>query len=256
MLDITYFSLTQIVMQQLEYVLCLLEKLKRKKCLLGKYYIGLEMSCLLVSVTSLGFYNLTESFIWRKLPLIPPLSSHVGTGGCDVEAYFCCLFSQVPYKWFFFTALTYAEDKLKAQSTRYPIDDLLVQYTEFDKQLAERPPPCREFNVPMECVGDHLMVWDFCTSFGRLLHLSPFSLEDFERAVCQKGSNIVLITECHSALLRLLLKDNSEYSIAVQKKRPKLKVIYESCYVLFRWSRILNFWKICFLLTYDWLTFL
>lgn len=126
------------------------------------------------------------------------------------------------------------EDKLKAQSIRYPIDDLLVQYTEFDKQLAERPPPCREFNVPMECVGDHLMVWDFCTSFGRLLHLSPFSLEDFERAVCQKGSNIVLITECHSALLRFLLKDNSEYFIAVQKKRPKLKI------TLITWTEYLS----------------
>lgn len=116
------------------------------------------------------------------------------------------------------------EDKLKAQSIRYPIDDLLVQYTETDKHLYERPPPCREFNVPMECVGDHLMVWDFCTSFGRLLRLSPFSLEDFERAICHKGSNIILITECHSALFRFLLEDNSEYFIAVQKKRPKLKI--------------------------------
>ncbi|CAN4115326.1 unnamed protein product [Withania somnifera] len=116
------------------------------------------------------------------------------------------------------------EDKLKAQSIKYPIDDLLVQYAESDKQLTERPPPCKEFNVPMECVGDHLMVWDFCTSFGRLLHLSPFSLEDFERAVCHKSSNIVLIIECHSALLRFLLNDNSEYFIAVRKKRPKLKI--------------------------------
>ncbi|CAN4105527.1 unnamed protein product [Withania somnifera] len=116
------------------------------------------------------------------------------------------------------------EDEPKAQSIKYPIDDLLVQYTESDKQLAERPPPCRDFNVPMECVGDHLMVWDFCTSFGRLLYLSPFSLEDFERAIYHKSSNIVLITECHSALLRFLLKESSEYFIAVQKKRPKLKI--------------------------------
>ncbi|KAJ8540205.1 hypothetical protein K7X08_030124 [Anisodus acutangulus] len=126
------------------------------------------------------------------------------------------------------------EDKLKAQSIRYPIDDLLVEYAESDKQLTERPPPCREFNIPMECVGDHLMVWDFCTSFGRLLHLSPFSLEDFERAVCHKGSNIVLISECHSALLRFLLKDNSEYFIAVQKKRPKMKI------TLITWTEYLS----------------
>lgn len=43
------------------------------------------MSCLLVSVTCLGFYNLIESFISRKLPLIPPLSSHVGTGMYDMK---------------------------------------------------------------------------------------------------------------------------------------------------------------------------
>ncbi|XP_075083978.1 uncharacterized protein LOC107823788 [Nicotiana tabacum] len=116
------------------------------------------------------------------------------------------------------------EDNLNAESIRYPIDDLLVQCAESDKHLVERPSPCREFNVPMECIGDLLMVWDFCTSFGRLFHLSPFSLEDFESAVCHKGSNIVLISECHSALLRFLLKDNGEYFMAVQKKRQKLKI--------------------------------
>ncbi|XP_009628859.1 uncharacterized protein [Nicotiana tomentosiformis] len=116
------------------------------------------------------------------------------------------------------------EDNLNAESIRYPIDDLLVQCAESDKHLVERPSPCREFNVSMECIGDLLMVWDFCTSFGRLFHLSPFSLEDFESAVCHKGSNIVLISECHSALLRFLLKDNGEYFMAVQKKRQKLKI--------------------------------
>ncbi|OIT31846.1 PREDICTED: DDT domain-containing protein DDB_G0282237 isoform X1 [Nicotiana attenuata] len=116
------------------------------------------------------------------------------------------------------------EDNLNAESIRYPIDDLLVQCAESDKHLVERPSPCREFNVPMECIGDLLMVWDFCTSFGRLFHLSPFSLEDFESAVCHKGSNIVLICECHSALLRFLLKDNGEYFMAIQKKRQKLKI--------------------------------
>lgn len=130
-------------------------------------------------------------------------------------------------------ALAYTEDNLNAESIRYPIDDLLVQCAESDKHLVERPSQCREFNVSMECIGDLLMVWDFCTSFGRLFHLSPFSLEDFESAVCHKGSNIVLISECHSALLRFLLKDNGEYFMAVQKKRQKLKVIFESCYIFF-----------------------
>lgn len=76
----------------------------------------------------------------------------------------------------------------------------------------------------MDCVGDLLMVWDFCCSFSKLLRLLPFSLEDFENAICHKDSNLVLVTETHSALLRLLIKDGTEYTSVVLKKRRKLKV--------------------------------
>lgn len=68
------------------------------------------------------------------------------------------------------------------------------------------------------------MVWDFCTSFGRLLNLSPFSLEDFESALCHKESNVVLVMESHSALLLLLLKHNGEFSAFIQSKKRKPKV--------------------------------
>lgn len=69
------------------------------------------------------------------------------------------------------------------------------------------------------------MVWDFCSSFSRSLHLFPFSLEDFENAICHKDSNlIVLIVETHSALLRLLIKDGGEYALALQKRKRKMKV--------------------------------
>nr|GMC64629.1 DDT domain-containing protein DDB_G0282237 [Ipomoea batatas] len=107
---------------------------------------------------------------------------------------------------------------------KYPIDDLLVQPSDSDIQLTERSPLRWDFNVPMHCVGDLLMVWDFCISFGRLLQLSPFSLEDFENAVCHKESNVVLIVESHAALLRLLIKDNGEYFTAIQKKKRKSKI--------------------------------
>ena len=108
---------------------------------------------------------------------------------------------------------------------KYPIDDLLVQPGADDPIFTDRPSPLRDFNVPLDCVGDLLMVWDFCSSFGRLLQLSPFSLEDFENAICHKDSNqILLLVEAHSALLRLLIKDNGEYLLALGKRNKKLKV--------------------------------
>ncbi|GLT47249.1 hypothetical protein SLA2020_209570 [Shorea laevis] len=107
---------------------------------------------------------------------------------------------------------------------KYPIDDLLVQPGPDDPVFTDRPSPSREFNVPMDCVGNLLMVWDFCSLFGRLLHLSPFSMEDFENAICHKESNLVLSMEIHSALLLFLMKDNGEYSSAVQKRKRKPKI--------------------------------
>uniref|UniRef100_A0A2P2IRA4 DDT domain-containing protein DDB_G0282237 isoform X2 n=2 Tax=Rhizophora mucronata TaxID=61149 RepID=A0A2P2IRA4_RHIMU len=112
----------------------------------------------------------------------------------------------------------------KEEPIKYPIDDLLVQPGADDPVFAARPSPTRDFKVQMECFGDLLMVWDFCSSFGRLLHLWPFSLENFENAICHKDSNLILIVETHSALLRLLLKDKREYLWAVQNRSRKLKV--------------------------------
>ncbi|KAK9073932.1 hypothetical protein SSX86_006526 [Deinandra increscens subsp. villosa] len=107
---------------------------------------------------------------------------------------------------------------------KYPIDDLLVRPADDDPVFVARPPPTRDFKVPMECVGDLLMIWDFCCSYSKLLNLSPFSLDDFENAICYKDSNIVLIVECYSALLRLLMKDDGDYFIALQKKKRKPKI--------------------------------
>jgi hypothetical protein len=117
------------------------------------------------------------------------------------------------------------DDQQMKEPIKYPIDDLLVQPGADDPIFTDRPSPSRDFNVPLDCVGDLLMVWDFCSSFGRLLQLSPFSLEDFENAICHKDSNqILLLVETHSALLRLLIKDNGEYLLALGKRNKKLKI--------------------------------
>jgi len=120
--------------------------------------------------------------------------------------------------------LEFPENKPKEKLIKFPIDDLLVQPATDDPIFTERPSPSREFKVPMDCVGDLLMVWDFCSSFSRLLNLWPFSLEHFENALSHKESNLVLLVESHAALLRLLIKDNGDYTMALQKKKRKPKV--------------------------------
>lgn len=102
---------------------------------------------------------------------------------------------------------------------KYPIDDLLVQPAADDPVFTDRPSPSRDFNVPMDCVGDLLMIWDFCSSFSKLLHLYPFSLEDIENSICHKDSNLALIMELHSALLRLLMKDGENLLPTKNKTR-------------------------------------
>lgn len=117
------------------------------------------------------------------------------------------------------------DEKLVEPPIKYPIDDLLVKPAANDPILSNRPPLSTDFRVPVDSVGDLLMVWDFCLSFGRLLCLSPFSLSDLENAICTKESNLVLVVEIHSALLRLLIKDEGEYFIILQNKKRKLMVI-------------------------------
>ncbi|KAL9680006.1 hypothetical protein QQ045_017877 [Rhodiola kirilowii] len=126
------------------------------------------------------------------------------------------------------------EDDLSSDDLiKYPIDDLLVRPSFDDPVFTERPLPSSEFIVPLECVGDLLMVWDFCSSYGRLLHLWPFPLEDFENAIFRKDTNLVLLVEAHSALLRFLIKDGGEYAYAIQTKKRKSKI------TLLKWAEYL-----------------
>uniref|UniRef100_A0A0A9HDD6 DDT domain-containing protein n=1 Tax=Arundo donax TaxID=35708 RepID=A0A0A9HDD6_ARUDO len=106
---------------------------------------------------------------------------------------------------------------------KYPMDDLLLRPTEGDPALLKRPHLATDFRVPRYYVGDLLMVWDFCSSFGRLLNLSPFSLTDLENAICHKESNVLLV-EVHATIFHLLIKDKGDYFAILQNKKRKLKV--------------------------------
>lgn len=106
---------------------------------------------------------------------------------------------------------------------KYPIDDLLLRPDADDSALFKRPPLTTDFRVPICSVGDLLMVWDFCSSFGRTLNLSPFPLTDLENAICHKENNVLLV-EIHAAMFFLLIKDKGDYFTAVKNKDRKLKV--------------------------------
>ena len=88
------------------------------------------------------------------------------------------------------------------------------------------PPDIQAFpGIPTHCIPDLLMVWDFLCTFGRTLSLEPINLDDFASALSFRPiasqdvddeqqapiqSNIpVYLSECHIALLRLLVKDPS-----------------------------------------------
>lgn len=89
------------------------------------------------------------------------------------------------------------------------------------------------------------MVWDFCSSFSRMFNLWPFSLEDFERAICHKDSNPVLIIESHATILRFLIKDSGEYLTSVQKKKRtcKVKILL---FLLSIWTILVTVSVLCF----------
>ncbi|XP_058095368.1 uncharacterized protein LOC131240873 isoform X1 [Magnolia sinica] len=108
----------------------------------------------------------------------------------------------------------------EAVKLKYPIDDLLVKPSKDDPVFSERPVPSTNFIVPVDYVGDLLMVWDFCSSFGKLLRLSPFSFEKFENAIVYEGPSN-LIVEIHTSILNLLVNDRGEYYSFIQKRERK-----------------------------------
>ncbi|KAH9330372.1 hypothetical protein KI387_002480, partial [Taxus chinensis] len=116
------------------------------------------------------------------------------------------------------------QEQPKVEPIQYPIEDSLVQPGPDDPVFTERPQPATDFLMPMDCVGDLLMVWDFCTYFSRALHLWPFSLEDFEKAIDYKEGDLTLLAEAHCALLRIVLNNSSAYEDLMQKRKTKWSI--------------------------------
>ncbi|KAL3684941.1 hypothetical protein R1sor_002963 [Riccia sorocarpa] len=107
---------------------------------------------------------------------------------------------------------------------KYPIEDTDVKPGPDDPVFTERPFPSTDFLVPMDCVGNLLMVWDFCSSFNKALHLSPFSLEDFEKSLDYREGNAPVISETLFALVRTNLSDPVLREEFVKKRKRKAEV--------------------------------
>lgn len=90
-----------------------------------------------------------------------------------------------------------------------------------------RPNPSSDFPFAMDCIGHLLMVWNFCVLFCKAIHLFPFSLEEFEKALLCKTEDSVLLKEGQTALLHSGLSDPSLYLSFARKRKRKVIVYME-----------------------------
>ncbi|KAL4267617.1 Chromatin remodeling complex protein [Pleurotus pulmonarius] len=102
-----------------------------------------------------------------------------------------------------------AAEKKKKKPIRYPTEDLDVRLTDKDKKAGmkiQRPVPSQTalpFNEQPGTFESFLLVWNFLNVYGQPLHLSNFTLDEFEHAI---RHNVVdppcpLLGEVHSTLI-------------------------------------------------------
>ncbi|KAG2023292.1 hypothetical protein CC2G_000962 [Coprinopsis cinerea AmutBmut pab1-1] len=82
-----------------------------------------------------------------------------------------------------------AAEKKKKKPVRYPTEDLDIQITDKDKKAGvkvQRPMANRAilpFNDKPGTFESFLLAWNFLVVYGHPLHLSPFTLDEFEQAL-------------------------------------------------------------------------
>ncbi len=115
------------------------------------------------------------------------------------------------------------------QPIQYPIEDSQVKPSPEDPQLADRPVPSTDFILPMECMGDLLMVWDFCCLFSKALHLSPLTIEELEKSLDYMEGEAPLLIEMNFALLRVALTDPIRREEFCHKRKRRIEVSSYTC---------------------------
>ncbi|CAM6033742.1 unnamed protein product [Sphagnum compactum] len=111
------------------------------------------------------------------------------------------------------------------QPIQYPIEDSQVKPSPEDPQLADRPVPSTDFILPMECMGDLLMVWDFCCLFSKALHLSPLTIEELEKSLDYTEGEAPLLIEMNFALLRVALTDPIRREEFCHKRKRRIEIM-------------------------------
>lgn len=105
-----------------------------------------------------------------------------------------------------------AAEKKKKKPVRYPTEDLDVTLSEKDKKAGmktQRPVPSRTllpFNDTPGTFESFLMSWNFLVAHGHPLHLSPFTLDEFENAIRHNlyDPPCPMLGEIHSTLVYVL----------------------------------------------------
>ncbi|KAK1223803.1 hypothetical protein PQX77_013327 [Marasmius sp. AFHP31] len=102
-----------------------------------------------------------------------------------------------------------AAEKKKKKPIRYPTEDLDVRLTDKDKKAGmkvKRPVPSRVALPFQDNLGTFelfLYAWNFLVVYGQPLHLSTFTLDEFEHAIRHNIADLPcpLLAEVHSTLI-------------------------------------------------------
>lgn len=96
----------------------------------------------------------------------------------------------------------------KKKPVRYPTEDLDVRLTEKDKKSGVRlQRPCLSLDVPFNWYTGaseaFLLSWNFLVVYGHPLHISTFTLDEFEQAIQHSVPDppCAIIAEIHSTLI-------------------------------------------------------
>ncbi|KAF8740556.1 hypothetical protein AX14_008167 [Amanita brunnescens Koide BX004] len=100
-------------------------------------------------------------------------------------------------------------EKKKKKPVRYPTEDLDVRIADRDKKAGmrvQRPLASRSavpFNDTPGTFESLIMAWNFLVVYGQPLHLSPFTLDEFEHALRHSllDPSCPLLAEIHTALI-------------------------------------------------------
>ncbi|OCH96490.1 chromatin remodeling complex protein [Obba rivulosa] len=129
-----------------------------------------------------------------------------------------------------------AAEKKKKKPIRYPTEDLDVVIGEKEKKAGmklKKPPPSRAgmpFGTNHAANEGFLMAWNFLVVYGQPLHLSPFTMDDFEQALRHTAPDFPcpMLAEIHATLIYNLrtvpfTRHSAVLSLLASRKKPQSK---------------------------------